>query len=93
MASLWTAWAEYGGTGEGQTMLVWVGYAESGVEAQNALGNRFGSFFTRLCNAEEGVVENAVTRHLIPAETFALLRKTAAKAHVEFYTHLHLNAA
>jgi hypothetical protein len=74
-------------------MLVWIGYAEDGIEAQNALGNRFGSFFARLCTAEEGVIENAVTRHLVPTETIALLRRASGKAHVEFYTHLHLNAA
>lgn len=74
-------------------MLVWIGYAESGVEAQDALGNRFGPFFSRLSTAEQGVVDNAVTRHLVPAETIDMLRKAAGKAHIEFYTHLHLNAA
>jgi hypothetical protein len=92
MKTLWTAWADYGATGEGRTLLVWIGYAENAAEARDGFGVRFGDFFKRLCEAEEGCVDNEVTRRLVPGETIERLRELSGKAHVEFYTQLHVNA-
>lgn len=74
-------------------MLVWIGYADDVSEAQRAFSNLFGPFFARHCTAEEGVIENGVTCHLVPSETIALLRRALGEAQIEFYPQGHLNAA
>lgn len=93
MRTLWTAWADYGGTGEGRTLLVWIGYAENATEARDSLGSRFGNFFARVCEAEEGCADNGVIRQLVPGQIVERLRELSGKAHIEFYTQLHVNAA
>lgn len=93
MKSLWTVWAEYGGTGEGQTLLVWIGYASGEAEARDGFSQRFGHFFGRVSSAAEGVVRNVVTEHLVPQATFDLLSRSAGRAHLEHYAHIHINSA
>jgi hypothetical protein len=93
MKSIWTVWADYGGTGEGQTWLVWIGYAFDVAEARESFTNRFGDFFARFCEIEAGAVLNQVTERLLPPGTAERLQGASGKAQVEFYAHMHVNYA
>jgi hypothetical protein len=93
MNSIWTAWADYGATGEGRTCLVWIGYALDAAEARELFSVRFGEFFTRFCVIEAGAVLNHVTELLLPPATAERLESAKGKAQFAFYAHLHLNYA
>jgi hypothetical protein len=91
--TVWTVWAEYAGTGEGQTVVVWIGYAADALEACRVFGSRFDEFFVRFCKAEEGVALNELTELLITPVVGARLQGANGRANVEFYAKFHLNAA
>lgn len=93
MKTIWTVWADYGGTGEGQTWLVWIGYAVDAAEARQSFTDRFGDFFARFCEIKAGVVLNEVTERLLPRGTAERLEGANGKTQVEFYVHMHLNYA
>ena len=91
MKTIWTVWADYGGTGEGQTWLVWIGYALDAAEAQESFTDRFGEFFAKFCDIAAGVILNESTERLIPPGTAQRLEGANGKAQVEFYAQMHLN--
>jgi hypothetical protein len=93
MKSLWTVWAEYYSTGEGQTLLAWVGYASGAAEARDAFSQRFDPFYVHFCIAGPGVVMNEVTLSLLTEGTAKFMADAAGKANLEFYSKMHVNAA
>lgn len=93
MKKIWTAWAAHAATGEGMTVMVWIGYATSATEALAGFGGRFDPYFADACEVEEGVVRNEVTAHLLTEPTAEQLARAAGRAKVEFYSKFHLNAA
>lgn len=93
MKSIWTVWVDYGATGEGQTWLVWIGYALDEAAARKSFSDRFGEFFAQFCEIETGAVLNQVTERLLPPGTAELLEGANGKAQAEFYAHMHLNYA
>lgn len=61
---VWTVTAEYGATGEGQTVMAYVGWAETESEAKNGFLKEFDPFFALGCVPEKGIVKNAITAQL-----------------------------
>ncbi|NML63478.1 hypothetical protein HHL21_20785 [Massilia sp. RP-1-19] len=93
MKTIWTVWADYGATGEGHTLMVWIGYAVDAAEAQYSFVEKFGELFAKFCRAEQGAVINEVTAVLLPAETAKRLERARGRANLEFYSSLHINAS
>lgn len=93
MNQLWTVSLDFGGTGEGRTLLAWIGYATSGEQARDAFGGKFGSFFSRISTVEPGIVRNSVVEHLVAQATLDVLSRGAGRSTLEFFAHLHVNAA
>lgn len=61
---LWTVTAEYGATGEGLTVMAYVGWAETEADAKSGFLKAFGPFFALGCIPERGVVKNAISAQL-----------------------------
>lgn len=86
---LWTAWVDYGGTGEGRTLMAWIAYAESEADAIARFEKRFDRYSAGCAYFKEGVIENDVTRFLIPPTVFKQVRRLERRASYEFRTSLH----
>ncbi len=61
---LWTAWLDYGGTGEGSTRMALVTYASSADEIRQHFESKFGDWIQLGCECQPGLVRNAVTGSL-----------------------------
>ena len=88
---LWTVWMDYGATGEGQTLLARVAYAENEQEARAGFVREFDEHFTSGAEAREGVVENGVTNALFAAKTLKRARELEGRANLEFSARLYCN--
>lgn len=93
MNHLWTVSLDFGGTGEGRTLLVWIGYATSPERARDAFDGKFGSFFAKISTVESGIVKNAIVEYLIAPPTLDVLTRGADRSTLECFAHLHVNAA
>lgn len=93
MQTLWTVWADYGATGEGDTSMVWIGYALDDSEAYGFFESHFGNFFTKFCRAGQEIIVNEVTEVLLPPGTAKRLERAAGRANVEFHSRLYVNAS
>lgn len=90
---LWTAWSDYGATGEGRTLLGWIGNAEDRAGALKNFGDAFDSYFARGADAAEGVVENSVIEHLLTQRALDDIRRMQGRATVQLTGRLHFNLA
>lgn len=88
---LWTAWCNYGATGEGETLMAIIAYAESLREIESKFHEVFDPFFG--CTCEVGVQRNAVTTCLFPEKTLESVQKLDGVASVTLYAQLHFNLA
>ena len=61
---LWTAWCDYSATGEGRSIMGCIGYARSEQEIKARFAEKFGDWFAKGSEAQEGVVRNEVTQFL-----------------------------
>jgi hypothetical protein len=59
---LWTAWSDYGATGEGRTCMARIAYAMTAAEAIAGFGAAFNPYIAICADVGAGVVENEVTR-------------------------------
>lgn len=91
--TLWTAWSDYYATGEGRTLLGWIGYAEDRAEALKAFGNAFDPYFARGADAAVGVVKNEVIRHLFSPRVLEDVCCMQGRATVQLTGRLHFNFA
>lgn len=88
---LWTIFSDYFATGEGRTIQVLITYAESKEEALEKFGKRFDPYFAMGADAEEGIIENELTKYLFSAEMFKNVKKMEGKANVRLSGELHFN--
>lgn len=86
---LWTAWTHYGATGEGETLLAMIAYAESEKEIAAKFSAVFDPFFR--CTCQAGVIRNPVTETLFPEETLAYVESLEGVANVSMHSRLHFN--
>ncbi len=93
MKSIWTAWANYGATGEGQTWALWIGYATDSGDARASFRKHFGDFLYTFCETALGVVTNEVTDRLLPTSTIESLQRADTKIDVEYFAQLHVNGS
>jgi hypothetical protein len=90
---LWTVWSDFGGTGEGRTLVARIAYAEDERGALHGFEGVFGDYEARGAECAEGVVDNNVTRALFAHETFERLRELEGRANVDLFAKFHLNFA
>ena len=88
---LWTIYSDYFATGEGRTIQALITYAESKEEAIEKFGKRFDPYFATGADAEEGIIENKLTKYLFSAEMFESVKKMEGKANVKLSAELHFN--
>lgn len=93
MKRVWTAWMEYGATGEGQTLQTWIGYASDANDAKASFGGRSNSFFEQFCEVAEGVTRNRIVEALVAASTLNLLESSSGTIDIELFASLHINSA
>jgi hypothetical protein len=91
--AIWTGWGEYGATGEGSVLMVWIGYAVDEQNAREFFREQFGDFLGRCCTAERGIVRNRITDILVPAETADKIAKAEHRADIAFYAQMRVNAS
>lgn len=88
---LWTAWLDYHASGEGRSLFARIAYAETASDAIGQFGDAFDPFFARGADAEEGVVENAITAFLMSPAALELARQLEGKAGVVVEARFHFN--
>ena len=88
---IWTTYSVYGGTGEGETTMAYVGHAEDALEAKAAFVAVFGEFFGRFSMSVEGAMRGSVTELLFSKEALKLIERLEGKATVRAHAMLHVN--
>ena len=91
--TLWTAWCDYYATGEGRTLLVWIGYAEDRSDALRSFGDAFDPYFAGGADAAEGVVGNEVIGLLFSERALDDVLSMQGRATVQLTGRLHFNFA
>lgn len=90
---LWTTTVAYGASGEGETLMAWIGHAENAAEAKAELIKVFNSFHGAFSVSVEGVVRNEVTALLFSEEALRMVEKMEGRATVRLHAALHFNFA
>lgn len=88
---LWTVWCQYSATGEGQTLLARIAYAETAEDAVSGFDKAFHPFRAFVADAKVGVVENDLTRFLISPAALEGARELEGKANVVIENRCHFN--
>jgi hypothetical protein len=89
--NLWTVWLDYSATGEGRSLFARIAYAEAAEDAIELFGKTFDAYYARGADAEEGVVENAVTAFLFSPAALEQARQLEGKASVVVEGRFHFN--
>ena len=90
---LWTTTVEYGASGEGETLMAWIGHAEDAAEAKAELIKVFNAFHGAFGMSVEGVARNSVTELLFSEDALQMLERLEGKATVRAHAMLHFNRA
>lgn len=90
---LWTVSQDYGGTGEGRTLMARIAHAQSAEDALAGFGQEFDSYFSVGAEALEGVQRNAVTQALFTETALERVKQMEGHATVELAARLHFNFA
>ena len=80
MSTLWTGWMDYFATGEGRSLMAYIGHARSADELRTNAGLALSEYYAKGLNVAEGVIENDVTRVVFSAKTFELVRALDGQA-------------
>ncbi len=88
---LWTTTVEYSATGEGETLMAWIGHAEDAAEAKAELIKVFNSFHGAFGVSVEGVARNSVTELLFSEEALRQIERLECKATVRAHAMIHVN--
>lgn len=88
---IWTVWCDYGATGEGQSVMVWIGYAENEAAACAKFSERFGNVFASVCEAKHGVVRNEFIQYLFSEKVLTACEKAEGKGNIDLYASAHFN--
>ena len=90
-AKLWTTTVEYGASGEGETIMAWIGHAEDAAEAKAELIKVFNEFHGAYGVSVQGVARNSVTELLFSEEVLRQIEHLGRKATVRAHAMLHFN--
>ena len=74
MTTLWTGWMDYFATGEGRSLMAYIGYAQNADELRKSAGIALSEYYAKGLDVAEGVIENDVTLVVFSAKTFELVR-------------------
>jgi hypothetical protein len=88
---LWTTTVEYGASGEGETLMAWIGHAEDAAEAKAELIKAFNEFHGAFGMPVEGVARNSVTELLFSEDALQMLERLEGKATVRAHAMVHFN--
>lgn len=88
---LWTTTVAYGATGEGETLMAWIGYAENAAQAKMELIKVFKAFHGAFGESIEGVARNPVTNLLFSEEALKMMERLEGRATVRAHAMLHFN--
>ena len=90
---LWTAWSDYGATGEGRTLMARIAYAEDERDALTGFGKAFDPYYATGAEASPGVADSNVTRALFTAATLEWVRQHEGRANIDLQAKFHFNFA
>ena len=90
---LWTTTVEYGASGEGETLIAWIGYAKNAAQAKAGLVGIYGKFHGAFGLPIERVARNNVTELLFSDEMLKTLERLEGKAKVRAHAMLPVNRA
>jgi len=88
---LWTTTVAYGATGEGETYIAWIGYAENADGAKMELIKVSNEFHGAFGESIEGVARNPVTNFLFSEEALKMMEQLEGKANVRAHAMFHFN--
>ena len=89
---LWTAWLNYGATGEGQTITACICYASSEKQMRELISLNYGSWFSENCEVAQGIVSNEVTQYLWSETALTNFERVGAlRGKLEAYSKVHVN--
>lgn len=88
---LWTTTVEYGASGEGETLMAWIGHAENSAEANAELIKVFNAFHGAFGVSVEGVARNSVTELLFSEDALQMMERLEGKATVRAHAMIHFN--
>ena len=80
MSTLWTGWMDYFATGEGRSLMAYIGYAQNADELRKSAGIALSEYYAKGLDVAEGLVENNVTLAVFSAKTFELVRALDGQA-------------
>ena len=80
MYTLWTGWMDYFATGEGRSLMAYIGHARSADELRKSAGIALSEYYAKGLDVAEGLVENNVTLAVFSAKTFELVRALDGQA-------------
>lgn len=88
---LWTTTVEYRASGEGETIMAWIGHAEDAADAKAELVKAFNEFHGAFGVSVEGEARNSVTELLFSEEALKQIEYLGRKATVRAHAMLHVN--
>lgn len=88
---LWSTWLDYHATGEGRTMMAWIGYATGPKQARERFASVFDEYFARACEAQQGVVRNDLTRYLWSDAALEFIEGCDRRGSIEAHSYVHFN--
>lgn len=79
MSTLWTGWMDYFATGEGRSLMAYIGHARRANELRTNASQALGEYYAKGLNVAEGVIENDVTLVVFSAKTFSWFARLTAR--------------
>jgi hypothetical protein len=79
---LWTASGNYFATGEGHSLVAYIGYAVSEENLREEIERVFGEFWANNCDVLPGLIRNDVTEFLWSDKALARLERCQSQAGV-----------
>ena len=91
MYTLWTGWMDYFATGEGRSLMAYIGYAQNADELRKSASQALGEYYAKGLDVAEGLVENNVTLVVFSAKTFELVRALDGQASISCFGLVSFN--
>lgn len=88
---IWTVTQDYFATGEGRTLMAWIGYAESEEEALKKFGERFNPYYTPSMGAQKGFVRDDVVSFVFSEQAISVAVKNLGQCNLEMFSAVHFN--
>ncbi|MEP7297664.1 MAG: hypothetical protein ABI702_21410 [Burkholderiales bacterium] len=88
---VYTGWLDYGATGEGRSLVAYIGWAENPDRLRERASVVFGEFLGQGLEVAEGVVANPVTSALFSTTVFDQLRRLGRRANIKCHALMHFN--